>query len=81
MNYRIINETNIIKCLPAGRGEACNYRKQEFSSIRYRSTQQKHQIKYLQRWLNYFFTHEKYPIVMKKNEPWSKHNEPLNFGQ
>tara|TARA_B100000700_G_scaffold22733_1_gene22062 strand:- start:109 stop:780 length:672 start_codon:yes stop_codon:yes gene_type:complete len=42
---------------------------------------QNHEIKYLQSWLNYFFTHEKYPIVMKKNEPWSKQNEPLFFGQ
>ena len=42
---------------------------------------QNHEIKYLRSWLNYFFTHEKYPIVMKKNEPWSKQNEPLFFGQ
>ena len=42
---------------------------------------QNHEIKYLRSWLNYFFTHEKYPIVMKKNEPWSKQNEPLIFGQ
>ena len=41
---------------------------------------QNHEIKYLRSWLNYFFTHEKYPIVMKKNEPWSKKNEPLFFG-
>ena len=41
---------------------------------------QDNEIKYLRFWLNYFFTHEKYPIVMKKNEPWSKKNEPLFFG-
>jgi len=41
---------------------------------------QNHEIEFLQSWLNYFFTHKKYPIVMKKNEPWSKKNEPLIFG-
>ena len=41
---------------------------------------QNNEIQYLRGWLNYFFTHEKYPIVMKKNEPWSKKNEPLFFG-
>ncbi len=41
---------------------------------------QNHEIKYLRRWLNYFFKHEKYPIVMKKYEPWSKQNEPIFFG-
>ena len=41
---------------------------------------QDNEIKYLRFWLNYFFKHEKYPIVMKKNEPWSKKNEPLFFG-
>ena len=42
--------------------------------------EQNNEIQYLRFWLNYFFTHEKYPIVMKKNEPWSKKNEPLFFG-
>ena len=42
---------------------------------------QNHEIKYLRSWLNYFFMHEKYPIVMKKNEPWSKQSEPLIIGQ
>ena len=42
---------------------------------------QNHEIKYLRSWLNYFFTHEKYPMVMKKNEPWSKKSEPIIFGQ
>ena len=41
---------------------------------------QNREIQYLRCWLNYFFTHEKYPMVMKKNEPWSKKNEPLFFG-
>ena len=41
---------------------------------------QNNEIQYLRCWLNYFFTHEKYPIVMKKNEPWSKKNDPLFFG-
>ena len=41
---------------------------------------QNHEIQYLRCWLNYFFMHEKYPIVMKKNEPWRKNNEPLFFG-
>ncbi len=42
---------------------------------------QNHEIKCLRSWLNYFFTHEKYPIVMKKTEPWSKQSEPLIYGQ
>ena len=46
-----------------------------------RKFDQDHEIKYLRSWLNYFFTHEKYPIVMKKNEPWKKQNKPLLFGQ
>ena len=41
---------------------------------------QNREIQYLRCWLNYFFTHEKYPMVMKKNKPWSKKNEPLFFG-
>ena len=28
----------------------------------------------------YYLTHKKYSVVMKKNEPWSKKNEPLFFG-
>ena len=41
---------------------------------------QNSEIRFLKRWLNYFFTHKKYPIVMKKNEPWSKQSKPLIFG-
>ena len=39
------------------------------------------EIQYLRSWLNYFLTHKKYPIIMKKNEPWSNKNKPLIFGQ
>ena len=42
---------------------------------------QNSEIEFLRSWLNYFFTHKKFPIVMKKNEPWSKLNEPIFFGQ
>ena len=42
---------------------------------------QNHEIQYLRSWLNYYFTHEKYPIVMKKNELWRKQNKPLIFGK
>ena len=42
---------------------------------------QNHEIQYLRSWLNYYFTHEKYPVVMKKNELWRKQNKPLIFGK
>ena len=38
------------------------------------------EIKFIKSWLNYFFSHEKYPIVMRKSKPWNKHREPLIFG-
>ena len=38
------------------------------------------EIRFLKSWLNYFSSHEKYPILMQKNKPWSKQNEPLIFG-
>ena len=38
------------------------------------------EIIFLKSWLNYFFSHEKYPIVMQKNKPWSKQSEPLILG-
>jgi len=41
---------------------------------------QNNEIKFLRIWLNYFFTHEKYKLVMKKYEPWSEGNKPLIFG-
>ena len=42
---------------------------------------QNHEIQYLRSWLNYYFTHEKYPIVMKKNKLWRTQNKPLIFGK
>ena len=41
MYYRISNETNFIECLPKGRGQACDYRKQKLSRIRHRTYQRK----------------------------------------
>ena len=38
------------------------------------------EIRFLKKWLNYFFTHKQYQIVMKKNKPWNKKSEPLIFG-
>ena len=40
-----------------------------------------HKIQFLRGWLNYFFNHEKYPIVMKKNKPWNNQSEAIIFGQ
>ena len=42
---------------------------------------QNNEIQFLRIWLDYFFTNNKYQIVMKKNKLWSKQNEPLIFGQ
>ena len=42
---------------------------------------QNHEIQYLRSWLNYYFSHEKYPIVMKKNELWRDQYKPLFFGK
>ena len=39
------------------------------------------ELQFLQSWLNYYFTHKEYPVVMKKNKPWSKQDEPLIFRQ
>ena len=41
---------------------------------------QNHEIVFLREWLNYFFTHKKYPLIMTKNSPWDKQNEPIFFG-
>ena len=41
---------------------------------------QNNEIKYLKIWLNYFFTHHNYNLVMKKYTPWSKENKPLFLG-
>ncbi len=46
-----------------------------------KSFDQNNEIEFLRSWLNYFLTHKKYPIVMKKNQPWSKQNKPLIFGK
>ncbi len=43
--------------------------------------EQDKEIECLRSWLNYYFTHKNYPIVMKKNEPWNNQNTPLVFGQ
>tara|TARA_Y100001968_G_scaffold310574_1_gene331647 strand:+ start:1077 stop:1628 length:552 start_codon:yes stop_codon:yes gene_type:complete len=42
---------------------------------------QNKEIQFLKNWLDYFFSHRKYPIVMKKNEYWDKKSQPLLFGQ
>ena len=42
---------------------------------------QNHEIEFVRCWLNYFVTHKKYPIVMKKNKPWSMESEPIIFGE
>ena len=41
---------------------------------------QNKELKFLQVWLNYFFSHEKYPITMKKYSPWNKNREPIFLG-
>ena len=40
-----------------------------------------HKIRYLRKWLNYYFDHQKYPLVMKKNKPWCKEQEPEILGK
>ncbi len=42
---------------------------------------QNNEIRFVKSWLNYFLAHKKYPIVMKKIEPWNKESEPLIFGK
>ena len=42
---------------------------------------QNHEIEFLRSWLNYFFSHNKYPLVMKKYKPWSKQSKQVFFGQ
>ena len=41
---------------------------------------QNNEIRFLRNWLNYFFSHKKYPLVMKKNQPWAKQREPQIYG-
>jgi len=40
---------------------------------------QRKEIKFLKSWLDYFLTHKKYPIVMKKTKPWNKENKSKIF--
>ena len=42
---------------------------------------QNDELKFLINWLNYYFAHKKYQIVMKKNEPWNQQIEPLFLGE
>ena len=42
---------------------------------------QNNEIIFLRNWLNYFFSHKKYPIAMKKNKPWTKHSNALILGK
>ena len=37
------------------------------------------EIEFLRSWLNYYLTHENYPVLMKKNELWNKQNESLIY--
>ena len=46
-----------------------------------KSFDQNNEIKFLRDWLNYFFNHKKYPLVMRKNELWDNQSEPIFFGQ
>ena len=41
---------------------------------------QNNEIRFLRNWLNYFFSHNNYPLVMKKNQPWANQNEPQIYG-
>ena len=38
---------------------------------------QNNEIRFLKSWLNYFLTHKKYPLVMRKNKPWDNQSLPL----
>ncbi len=42
---------------------------------------QNNEIRFLKNWLNYFFNHKSYPLVMKKNETWTKKSKPIIYGQ
>ena len=46
MYYRILNETDFIKCLSERRGAFSYNRKQKFGGIGYRPSIKKHQIKH-----------------------------------
>ena len=53
----------------------------QFRIAEIKSFDQNHDIKFLRSWLDYYLTHKKYSAVMKKNEPWSKLNDPIYFGE
>ncbi len=42
---------------------------------------QNQEIKFLRSWLNYFLSHNNYPLVMRKYEPWRKQSESQIFGK
>ena len=42
---------------------------------------QNNKIEFLRSWLNYFFSHKKYPLVMKRNKTWTNQSEPLILGK
>ena len=42
---------------------------------------QNNEIRFLRSWLNYYFSHDKYPMVMKKNELWSKQSKAFILGK
>ena len=52
----------------------------QFRIINIAKFDQNNEIRFLKTWLNYFTTHNKYPIVMEKIKPWNKRNEPSLFG-
>ncbi len=53
----------------------------QFRIVDIKNFDQNHEIQYLRIWLNYYFKHEKYPVVMQKNELWRDQNKPLIFGK
>ena len=42
---------------------------------------QNNEIRFLRSWLNYYFSHDKYPMVMKKNELWRKQSKAFILGK
>ena len=52
----------------------------QFRKVDIATFDQSHEIKFLKSWLNYFLTHKKYPILMKKIKPWNIQNKPIFFG-
>ena len=52
----------------------------QFRKVDIATFDQSYEIKFLKNWLNYFLTHKKYPILMKKIKPWNIQNKPIFFG-